>query len=277
MGVPKEIIELIFQLLPGFVTAWIFYGLTPYRRPNTFERVVQALIFTVIIQSVVWLLKGGLLLLGKLYSLGQWSAGADLPLSVAIAFLGGLGLSWLANNNHVTAWLWSSRFTSANGYVSEWFATFRIEKRYVILSLRNGRRIWGWPKEWPDHPDEGHFVLLEPAWIGDEVTHDLPEVHKMLISAADVEYVELMNAGGDTMDPTEQQWSKLRGVIADLREWLPWVSSPDEAPSLESDRTRKAAPVEGVAPDPVQPRTTPAGSQHAHGERPQPDSQDGPG
>ncbi len=42
----KELVGIISYLLPGFLAAWIFYGLTAHPKPQPFERVVQALIFT---------------------------------------------------------------------------------------------------------------------------------------------------------------------------------------------------------------------------------------
>ena len=43
-----EIVGVLSFLLPGFVAAAIFYSLTSYPKPSPFDRVVQALIFTVI-------------------------------------------------------------------------------------------------------------------------------------------------------------------------------------------------------------------------------------
>ena len=44
-------IEVLNFLVPGFVAAGVYYGLTAAPKPNTFERVIQALIFTVVIPA----------------------------------------------------------------------------------------------------------------------------------------------------------------------------------------------------------------------------------
>ena len=44
-----DIVSVIYYLLPGFVAAWVFYGLTAHPKASPFERVVQALIFTVVV------------------------------------------------------------------------------------------------------------------------------------------------------------------------------------------------------------------------------------
>jgi hypothetical protein len=35
----------------------------------------------------------------------------------------------------------------------------------IILDLRDERRIMGWPAEWPNDPEKGHFVLENAAWL----------------------------------------------------------------------------------------------------------------
>ncbi|OWO67359.1 hypothetical protein B2J67_20175, partial [Vibrio cholerae] len=49
----NDVITILQYLLPGFVSAWVFYSLTSYPKPSQFERVVQALIFTIFIQAIV--------------------------------------------------------------------------------------------------------------------------------------------------------------------------------------------------------------------------------
>ncbi len=49
----KDIIPLLQYLIPGFLSTWIFYSLTAFKRPDTFGQIVQALIFTFVIQGAV--------------------------------------------------------------------------------------------------------------------------------------------------------------------------------------------------------------------------------
>ncbi len=60
----KDFVALLQYLLPGFVTAWVFYSFTSFPKPSQFERVVQALIFTIFIQVFVFITKKLFLLLG---------------------------------------------------------------------------------------------------------------------------------------------------------------------------------------------------------------------
>ena len=48
-----DLISIVEQLLPGFLVAWIVYGLTAYSKPAPFERIVQALIFTILVRGTL--------------------------------------------------------------------------------------------------------------------------------------------------------------------------------------------------------------------------------
>ena len=58
----SEIVGVLSFLLPGFVAAAIFYSLTSYPKPSPFDRVVQALIFTVIGKAIT----DGVLFFGRI-------------------------------------------------------------------------------------------------------------------------------------------------------------------------------------------------------------------
>lgn len=215
MDLPKpEIINIIYYLLPGFITAWIFYSLTAYRRLSPFERTVQALIFTGIIQAIVLLIRGFLLLFGKLYFFGEWSENTSFVTAIILSILIGLVFSLFANKDWFhkflrgeykwPKWLKCPKsihkfvnifggITSRTSYPHEWFGIFNTDKRYINLYLKNGRRLYGWPFEWPDHPDSGHFVITEPEWVMDNNDRiPLYRVFEMLVPVTDVDIVEFV-------------------------------------------------------------------------------------
>src|SRR4051794_34304175 len=93
-----EILSLLFKILPGFFAAWIFYGLTAHPKADWFERCVQALIFTVLIQAATNILRWILLGLGELgLSVGPWNEGSNLVWSVILGLLMGLAFARAAN------------------------------------------------------------------------------------------------------------------------------------------------------------------------------------
>jgi hypothetical protein len=184
----KDTIAILQFLLPGFLSAWIYYGLTPYAKPSEFERVVQALIFTLIIQAVVWL--ENYMLLG--WTQADWTARVQPVVPAVTAVVVGLIFSSGANNDYFHTLARRARITRETSFPSEWFGTFASNLTYVVLQLDDERRIYGWPREWPSDPDEGHFVLQQASWLTKDGEEPITGVASMLISVKDVKWVEFM-------------------------------------------------------------------------------------
>ncbi|MCR8713580.1 hypothetical protein [Stenotrophomonas indicatrix] len=85
---------------------------------------------------------------------------------------------------------------------------------FVVLQLKDGRRLTGYPKEWPVSPAAGQFYIQMPAWILDADPPDegadpaavpvanpamveLPQLDGILIHAADVQWVEILQETGN--------------------------------------------------------------------------------
>jgi len=224
VGVSKEVVSLIFHLLPGFLTAWIFYGLTAHPKRSPFERAVQALIFTALVRVFVVAIESTVLFIGewKPWTLGKWTENTSYVWSIFLAILLGHVLAYFANKNIYHALL-NSKFdlTQRTSYPSEWFSAFTRYKNYIILHLAGGRRVYGWPNEWPDHPDAGHFVLQEPSWLLEDNT-EVPIVvdEFMLIPAADVEMVEFLK-NTEELEGQENQIESSQKVLVELQKKKP--------------------------------------------------------
>ena len=105
-GIPSsEILKLIYALLPGFVAAWLFYGLTAHPRLSPFERTVQALIFTGIVQVIVLAFRKVMLLLGNVFSIGVWTDNVFFVVSILWAVIVGTCFSLFANKDWCHRWL----------------------------------------------------------------------------------------------------------------------------------------------------------------------------
>lgn len=144
----NEIISLLSYLLPGFISAWVYYGLTAYPKPSQFERIVQALIFSVIVQIIV---NGTQCLFSVanryVVNIGYWTKSWTLTSSIIFAFMIGLLFARFANNDRIHSILRKWSFTAQTSYPSEWFGVFSQNKTYVVLHLKDGRRLYGWPEE----------------------------------------------------------------------------------------------------------------------------------
>jgi len=81
-------------------------------------------------------------------------------------------------------------------YPTEWYGTFSETKSYVVLHFIDGRRIMGWPLEWPSSPKNGHFILEDAVWLenaGDEEKIiELKNVQKIMLDASEINMVEFV-------------------------------------------------------------------------------------
>ncbi len=189
----KDVLALLTQLMPGFLTAWVVYGLTTYTKPPQFERVVQALIYSFIVNAMVALLAIVLLRAGKYVQLGTWDKPAELVSSTIVALGLGLLLSFYMRNDSFFRLARRFRLTTRTPYPTEWYGAFATKALYVVLHLTGGRRISGYPVEWPTEPASGHFRLTNAAWIDDENAEEpLDSDESILVEAKQVEMVEFL-------------------------------------------------------------------------------------
>jgi hypothetical protein len=190
----NEVVATLVFLLPGFITAWIFYALSCFKKPSEFERVVQALIFGVLVQTLVLAIKIGALEVCRRYyfCLGNWSKDVQLFWSIAVAGTMGFLAAWLANSDRLHRIFRRIGLTKQTSYPTEWYRNFFTREGFVTLNLTDERRIMGELEEWPNESASGHFVLSRPHWLTESGVTDLPEVEAILIPASLVETVEFM-------------------------------------------------------------------------------------
>lgn len=200
----KDVLALLTQLMPGFLTAWVVYGLTTYTKPPQFERVVQALIYSFIVNAVVAVIEWAALIAGRFVVLGMWDKRSELIYSTLIALALGLVLSYLMRSDKFFALARRFKLTSRTPFPSEWYGAFACFPRFVVLHLSGARRIAGYPEEWPTEPTTGHFRLTNAAWINEDNTETpLDGNESILIDAKQVEMVEFLKDVKEIKDAAE--------------------------------------------------------------------------
>jgi len=186
-----DVITFVYALLPGFLTAWIYYGLSGYSKPSSFERVIQALVFTLLAEMTTQPIRFISLIIGNYYSFGVWTDEVHFGWKVIAATVIGLFAVTVVQNNWFAMIPKSLRLTSKTAYPSEWFSAFTRSKCYIYLHLDGERRLRGWPEEWPDDPSKGHFVMMDAQWVLDDNSRiPLSLTERVLIPSCDVERVE---------------------------------------------------------------------------------------
>ena len=188
----KDVVALLQYLAPGFVAAWVYYGLTSHAKPSQFERVVQALILTVVVQVLVVIERSSAELAGKWVVFGEWSSNSQIISSLLTAIAVGLGMSASVNADTFHGWIRKLGISKRSGHPCEWFGIFSEYPRYVVLQLKDGTRIYGWPKIWPSEYDRGHFFMTTVLRsVGDE-DQDLSSLDGLLVDVREVSSVEFV-------------------------------------------------------------------------------------
>lgn len=182
--------------MPGFLTAWVVFGLTTYSKPAQFERIVQALIYSFIVSALVAVLESVLLLSSQFVRLGIWTQTTELISSAAVAILLGVSLSFFMTNDAFFGLARRLGITSRTAFPSEWYGAFAARPpRYVVLHLDGSRRIMGYPIEWPTEPTAGYFKLTDAAWLDDQNLLTILDANdSILIAAKQVEMVEFLKS-----------------------------------------------------------------------------------
>ena len=169
MDIPSsEVIKVSLCPSAGLHSCLGFLRADRYPQLSSFERTVQALIFTGIIRLLSWHLRKVMLSWGASVLSETWTENSSFVASIVWAFIIGVCFSLFANKNWVHTCLRKcGGITQRTSFPSEWFSAFGQEQRYMVLHLKGNRRLYGWPYEWPDHSDSGHFVLGEAKWLSD--------------------------------------------------------------------------------------------------------------
>lgn len=244
--IAPEVVALLQYLLPGFLASWVFHGLTPYPRLSEFERVVHALIFLLFVLPVAAGAKVILMGVGRYWQLGEWTDNSALVVSVASALFVGTAFSYLANTDRLHKLLRRRGLTQETSYPSEWFGAFHSQQTYIVLHLKDERRLWGWPKEWPSSSKSGHFMLEQPCWLVNQQYQRIDGAEALLIESTEVKWVEFVEKfWPDATAPGEvcDEQKRLKSPSANYGpQSLPGVSEPEPAPSVPAATPSSTAP-----------------------------------
>lgn len=148
--------------------------------------------YTVVVQAIA----GSLFWIGEFIPGGlSWPDNLDLLVIVVIALLTGVTFAVATNSDFPHRYLRRWRLTRESTYPSEWYAAFNLNPDcYVVLHMKDQRRLYGWPDEWPRSSDQGHFRISEPEWLEEDKSTPLEGVSVVLIAATEVGMVEFLQA-----------------------------------------------------------------------------------
>jgi hypothetical protein len=204
-----EALGMLLILLPGFVAAYLVQLLAARRKQSEFDKVIEALIFSLTLYLITLPFFGYLLPLA-------WRPGDEkhpdtwqifivwshlLALALLAVVLGAI-YAHSINHNWLTApfrWLKVSKRSARS---SVWNDVFSDIKGFVQVELSDGRSVIGWIRKWSDE-DESHVLFLEDAaWIdgtGNELPINGPGI--LLTKNSGIEQVMFLDSGGQEASP----------------------------------------------------------------------------
>ena len=184
---PSDALAMLLALLPGFLTAEIISTFTLPERREPFDRIIKALLYT-FLSHVTWIVSCRIV--GSVRDI-PWSSAGDVVGPGTCAVLWGVVGVWLVNARIFHRVLRKFQITKRGSMPYAWYDAFRRTPQYVVVHLKDRRRIFGWPKLYPDKPGQGHLLLVNASWLSHDNAKKQSRI-SILIDSADVQFVEFI-------------------------------------------------------------------------------------
>jgi len=208
MTLTVEVLNILLLLLPGFLSGQIFYSLFKLGDVPVPRRILDALLFSFVIYLIVsmflpWEPLAQVKSTGGSLTFLFSTNGKVIALSCVGVICLPIIMGFLYFNDYVHTVLRSLKITTKTSRDNTWNDAFLTQDRYVIVTLKDGRRIRGYPTMFSTDPEEGFVYLYNPAWVNDDKGNaDDPDYfesncHGFLLNRDNIDLIEF------TLDPGE--------------------------------------------------------------------------
>lgn len=162
-----QALQILIFLIPGFISATILNGLIVRKEKKEFERIVEALIFSMLIYTIYSVVSGrSPITLNQIEKSITYSYDSKSFLWLGLLSIGiPTVLSFFVTNDWHMKVARQLRISRKTARSSVWFDVFCDIKKHVIINFKNGRRIYGWPMYYSNKPENPYIFLFRPAWI----------------------------------------------------------------------------------------------------------------
>ena len=187
MNLTTETLVVFLLLMPGFLSSAILNAIVVRTAKDRAGSVIEALVFSFLIYAM-------LAPFGRSpVELEVTGAGVYRPtvapefllhamaLAVGLALL--LGFS-ITNDTHMKV-LRKLGITASTARINTWLDILIDQRRYVVVTFTDGRRLFGWPEYYSNDTTEGLLYVSDPAWIEDDGNYSDLGVHGILITNKD--------------------------------------------------------------------------------------------
>lgn len=174
----EETLLVALLLLPGFLAAKVFNALAVRRKKTTIEFLTDVLLFEFLVVTSYAVLAATRPILritttsstatDKLSHTTSLDLGANAAPFVALAgcaIAWGVILAWLHNKDYLFLLLRCVRVTKQSSHSTVWQGAFHDCQTWAIVTMASGQRIYGWPKNYSDTPEESSVFLTHAHYL----------------------------------------------------------------------------------------------------------------
>ncbi len=211
MKLTVEALNILLLLLPGFLSGQIFYAFFRSGDVTVPRRILDALLFSFLIYIIVsmftiWEPLAQVKSTGNSLEYLFSTDSSVLWLSLLGVICVPVIVGFFYYNDYVHVVLRKLRITTKTSRANTWNDAFLTQNRYVIITMKDGSRIRGYPTMFSTDPDEGYVYLYNPAWVNDdkEVNEDVDYIesncHGFLLNRENIDLIEFTLDPGETLD-----------------------------------------------------------------------------
>ncbi|MCP4658213.1 MAG: hypothetical protein GY856_22605 [bacterium] len=177
MKITHETLAILLLLMPGFISSILLNVVLARKPADASSRVIEALVFSFLIYVLMSPLYQGTPV--QLISTSSGTSASYRLMTSYVPLLGSLILSvllplgislFIRKDLHMRI-LRILRITSHTARENTWQDVFLDKACYVVLNLKDGNRVFGWPEYYSKDPEEGLIYLQDPAWLEDDGTY----------------------------------------------------------------------------------------------------------
>ena len=188
MNISYETLTVFVFLVPGFLSSIILNSVVVRREKDNLSKILEALVFSFLIYSITSMVVGESPVLlqesietdATKYSIHYQPS--PLIFAVALAILLPLIFGASVTHDFHMRMLRKLRITTKTARDNVWLDVFTDQKRYVIVNLTDGRRLFGWPMYYSNGGEEGKLLYLyNPSWIDEEGKYIDPDMHGIFL------------------------------------------------------------------------------------------------
>lgn len=188
-----QTMQILLFLIPGFIATKIYDMLIVRPSKDKFHVIIEAMIFSMIVYTIFSLIPGM-----KPVSLDPAGFSVSYnPLAflllLLIAIIIPIVISLFVYHDWPLKLARRINLTKKTARASVWNDTFNEHTTWITIGFADGRRITGWPRFFPDHPEDPCFFLIYPRWVtqvkGEQVMIPLDVEGILITKEMQIEYI----------------------------------------------------------------------------------------